>query len=117
MYLALAVVHLIMCFVLILIVLLQTGKGAQMGSAFGSGASQTIFGTRGATTFLGKLTTVAAIVFMLTSLSLAMISSRRSASSIVHEETTTKAPANPAAGPSTERAPVSPTPPSSPARR
>lgn len=111
MYLALAIVHLIMCFVLILVVLLQTGKGAQMGSAFGSGASQTIFGSRGATTFLGKLTTVAAIVFMLTSLSLAMISSRRSTTSIVQEQTTTKAPEAPAAGPSTEKSPTAPTAP------
>ena len=117
MYLALAILHLIMCFVLILIVLLQTGKGAQMGSAFGSGASQTIFGTRGGATLLSKLTTVAAIIFMLTSLSLAMISSRRSASSIMQEETTTKAPASPTATPSTGKAPVSPTGPSSPTRR
>lgn len=116
MYLALAIVHLIMCFVLILIVLLQTGKGAQMGSAFGSGASQTLFGTRGATTFLGKLTTVAAIIFMLTSLSLAMLSSRKSASSIVREETT-KAPVTQPASPPADKQPTPPTAPASPPRR
>lgn len=116
MYLALAIVHLIMCFVLILIVLLQTGKGAQMGSAFGGGASQTIFGTRGATTFLGKLTTVAAIIFMLTSLSLAILSSRRSASSIVREEAG-KAPVTQSAAPPTEKQPAPLAAPSSPPRR
>ncbi|MDH7499210.1 MAG: preprotein translocase subunit SecG [candidate division NC10 bacterium] len=115
MYLALAIVHLIMCFLLILIVLLQTGKGAQMGSAFGSGASQTIFGTRGATTFLGKLTTVAAIIFMLTSLSLAVLSSRRSTTSIVEE--TTKAPVAQPAAPSAEKQPSPPATPTSPPSR
>ena len=110
MYLALSIVHLIMCFLMILIVLLQTGKGAQMGSAFGSGASQTIFGTRGAATFLGKLTTVAAILFMLTSLSLAILASQRSASSIIREESgkATQMPINP----SPEKAPAPSSPPS-----
>ena len=68
------IVHLIVCFALIAIVLLQTGKGADMGAVFGGAGSQTLFGNTGATTFLGKATTVAAIVFMLTSLSLAYIS-------------------------------------------
>lgn len=64
------VIHILVCFALILIVLLQTGKGASMGAAFG-GSSQTIFGSTGATTFLTKITTVAAAVFMVTSLLLA----------------------------------------------
>ena len=68
------IVHLIVCFALIGIVLLQTGKGADMGAVFGGAGSQTLFGNTGATTFLGKATTFAAIVFMLTSLSLAYIS-------------------------------------------
>ena len=55
---------------MILVVLLQTGKGADMGAAFG-GSSQTVFGSSGPGTFLGKMTTVIAVVFMLTSLSLA----------------------------------------------
>ena len=116
MYLALSIVHLIMCFLMILIVLLQTGKGAQMGSAFGSGASQTIFGTRGAATLLSKLTTVAAILFMLTSLSLAVISSQRSASSIIKEESskpTTQMPTQP----SPEKPPLPSSTPSSPAQK
>jgi preprotein translocase subunit SecG len=67
------VIHIAVCIALILIVLLQTGKGADMGAAFGGGASQTLFGTTGASTFLGKATTAAAVVFMLTSLTLAYI--------------------------------------------
>ncbi|MDD5711561.1 MAG: preprotein translocase subunit SecG [Smithellaceae bacterium] len=62
-------VHVLACFVLIVVVLLQAGKGANMGAAFG-GSSQTVFGTTGAGTFLGKMTTVVAVVFMITSLGL-----------------------------------------------
>ncbi|MFC1856433.1 preprotein translocase subunit SecG [Thermodesulfobacteriota bacterium] len=80
-------IHVIVCIALIMIVLLQTGKGADMGAAFGGGSSQTLFGTTGASTFLSKATTMAAILFMLTSLALAYISSHRSGSSIMMEET------------------------------
>ncbi len=69
----LIVIHVIVCIALIMIVLLQTGKGADMGAAFGGGSSQTLFGSTGASTFLSKATTVAAIVFMLTSLILAYV--------------------------------------------
>ena len=79
----LIVLHLVVCVALIMIVLLQTGKGADMGAAFGGGASQTLFGSTGASTFLSKATTIAAIIFMLTSLSLAYISSHRTPSSIM----------------------------------
>jgi preprotein translocase subunit SecG len=68
------VLHVIVCIALIMIVLLQTGKGADMGAAFGGGSSQTLFGSTGASTFLGKATTVAAVIFMLTSLTLAYMS-------------------------------------------
>lgn len=64
------IIHVLVCIALILIVLLQSGKGAQMGAAFG-GSSQTLFGSPGAAGFLTKITTVAAVVFMLTSLLLA----------------------------------------------
>ena len=67
--------HVIVCIALILIVLLQTGKGAEMGAAFG-GASQTIFGGSGPAGFLNKLTTAVAILFMVTSLSLCYLSGR-----------------------------------------
>jgi preprotein translocase subunit SecG len=76
-------IHVIVCIALILIVLLQTGKGADMGAAFGGGSSQTLFGSTGAATFLSKMTTIAAVVFMLTSLSLAYLSGRRPTSSIM----------------------------------
>jgi preprotein translocase subunit SecG len=69
----LLIIHLLVCFFLIFIVLIQSGKGAELGAAFG-GSSQTMFGARGAATFFSKMTTIAAIVFMLTSLSLAVLS-------------------------------------------
>ncbi len=61
------VIHLVACIALIAIVLLQTGKGAEMGAAFG-GASQTLFGGTGGSSFMSKLTTGAAVVFMITCL-------------------------------------------------
>jgi preprotein translocase subunit SecG len=77
------IIHIIVCISLILIVLLQSGKGASMGAVFG-GSSQTIFGSSGATTFLTKLTTVVAVVFMITSLMLAFMHGPRiSGSSVV----------------------------------
>ncbi len=79
----LVIIHVIVCVALILIVLLQTGKAADMGAAFGVGSSQTLFGSTGASTFLSKATTVAAIVFMLTSLTLAYISSDRTRQSVM----------------------------------
>jgi preprotein translocase subunit SecG len=77
--------HVTVCVALIMIVLLQTGKGADMGAAFGGGSSQTLFGSTGASTFLSKATTGAAVVFMLTSLTLAYISSHRTSDSIMSD--------------------------------
>lgn len=68
-----------------MVVLLQTGKGSDIGAAFGGGSSQTLFGSTGASTFLSKATTVIAIVFMITSLSLAYMSGNRSKSSIMKD--------------------------------
>ena len=79
----LVIIHVIVCLALIMIVLLQTGKGADMGAAFGGGSSQTLFGSTGASTFLSKATTVAAVVFMLTALALAYISTHKTESSIM----------------------------------
>ena len=78
-------IHVVVCIALILIVLLQTGKGADMGAAFGGGSSQTLFGSTGASTFLSKATTVAAIVFMLTSLTLAYIAGGKITKSVVSD--------------------------------
>jgi len=88
----LIIIHVFVCVALIMIVLLQTGKGADIGAAFGGGSSQTLFGSSGASTFLSKATTVAAIVFMLTSLTLAYRSSHRSGQSIMNEVQTPAAP-------------------------
>jgi preprotein translocase subunit SecG len=71
----LMIVHIFVCLFLIAVVLLQSGKGAEIGAAFG-GSSQTLFGSRGAATFLGKMTTVVAVVFMVTSFLLAIIASK-----------------------------------------
>ncbi len=71
----LLIIHIFVCLFLIAVVLLQSGKGAELGAAFG-GSSQTIFGSRGAATFLNKMTTIAAIVFMVTSLTLAVITAK-----------------------------------------
>ena len=78
-YIFLIILHILICLVLILIVLLQAGKGADMGAAFG-GSSQTVFGSSGAGTFLGKMTAGVAILFMLTSLALTYTASHRSSS-------------------------------------
>jgi preprotein translocase subunit SecG len=85
------ILHVSVCFALVLIVLLQAGKGAEMGAAFG-GASQTVFGSAGAMGFLSKLTTIAAVIFMITSLLLAFSSSRR-ASLLMKERPAPTAPA------------------------
>jgi preprotein translocase subunit SecG len=89
MIIVITILHVIMCLILIAIVLLQTGKGASMGAAFG-GASQTLFGGAGPASFLNKITTIAAIVFMLTSFTLAILSSRVTASSKVLDATETQ---------------------------
>ncbi len=90
------VLHVLVCVVLILVILLQAGKGGGMGAAFGGG-SQTVFGGRGAQTFLGKVTSACAAIFMITSLVLAYHASHTS--SIVKPDFA--APARPA-GPTGE---------------
>ena len=82
----LTVLHVMVCLVLIVVVLLQRGKGAEIGAVFGGGAGSTVFGSRGAGNFLTKLTTGAAIVFMLTSLSLAYFAQEGSESTLFEEE-------------------------------
>jgi len=79
------IIHIFVAIALIMIVLLQTGKGADMGLAFGGGSSQTLFGTTGASTFLSKATTVIAIVFMLTTFSLTIMWGKRNDSSIMSD--------------------------------
>lgn len=79
---ALVVLHLIICVALIMIVLLQTGKGSEIGAVFGS-SSQTLFGSTGGSTFFGKLTAGVAIVFLVTSLILAARSTRVTSESVM----------------------------------
>ncbi len=68
--------HIIICFVMIAVVLLHRGKGADLGAAFGGGSSQTLFGPRGAATFLNKVAIGVAVLFMVSSLFLAYFTTR-----------------------------------------
>src|SRR5512139_401440 len=93
-YYTIAALHVIVCVILVLVVLLQSGKSADLAGAFGGSGTQTAFGSRGPASFLSKMTTIAAIVFMLTSISLSMITTRKESKSVL--ETTkqqTTAPA------------------------
>ncbi len=82
MLLILTLLHVVVCIALVMIVLLQKGKGASMGAAFG-GSSQTVFGSTGATSFLSKITVAAAVIFMFTSLGLALMMGRGASSSLM----------------------------------
>lgn len=83
MYTFVTILHIFSSLVLVLVVLLQAGKGANMGAAFG-GSSQTVFGSSGAGTFLGKMTASVAIIFMITSLTLTYNASRKGSSLFEH---------------------------------
>jgi preprotein translocase subunit SecG len=83
---ALTVLHVIVCIFLIAVVLLQRGKGAEMGAVFGGGASSTVFGSRGAGNFLTLLTKICATVFMLTSLSLSYLLTEQAGERLFDEE-------------------------------
>ncbi len=82
MYIVLIIIHVLVCFLMVGAILLQSGKGAEIGASFG-GSSQTVFGSRGPANFLSKFTVVVAAIFMLTSLSLAMLAKERTFSSTV----------------------------------
>jgi preprotein translocase subunit SecG len=103
-------IHVVVSFVLILVILLQAGKGGGLGGAFG-GSSQAVFGGRGAQTFLGKVTSVAAGVFMLTSLTLSYISTR--AGSVVKEGQVVAPAPQPGSSPFQPPAPGAPARPAS----
>ena len=84
MYTLLIIIHVIVCLLMIGAILLQSGKGAEIGAAFG-GSSQTVFGSRGPANFLSKFTVITAFVFMFTSLSLAIIAKdRKFASTVIY---------------------------------
>jgi preprotein translocase subunit SecG len=102
------IIHIIACFLMIGAILLQSGKGAEIGAAFG-GSSQTVFGSRGPANFLSKFTVVVAVVFMVTSLSLAMLAKEKTFSSTVidlkKKETSQPIPAAPAEKPAADSHP------------
>lgn len=100
---AITIVHIIACFFLIVVVLLQTGKGADMGAVFG-GSSQTVFGSGGAANLLTRLTTYTAVIFMITSLFLTWFSTRSLTISVADDIVPTEPP--PLVAPVTE--PVAP---------
>src|SRR5437667_3418010 len=89
------IVHVFVCLFLIIVVLLQSGKSGDIAAAFGGQGSQTAFGPRGAATILTKATTWCAIIFMVTSITLSVAASRKSAAPSVlqNEKSSTPAPA------------------------
>ena len=95
MYILFLIVHVIVCFFLIVVVLLQSGKAADLAGAFGGMGSQTAFGPRGSATLLSKATTISAVIFMITSMGLSILSSRQAGlgASVLEEPTSKSAPA------------------------
>ncbi len=81
MYILLTIVHVLVCIFLIIVVLLQSGKAADLAGAFGGMGSQTAFGPRGSATLLSKATTLSAILFMCTSLALSIVAMRNAGTS------------------------------------
>jgi preprotein translocase subunit SecG len=120
-YSVLLFIHLLVCFGVILIVLLQAGKGAGLSSAFGVGGGESFFGGRGPTLFLEKLTTGCAILFMVTCISLSLFANKQRSGSLldkmpVSQTSSAPAPVNvPSSAPVPTQAPAVPTAPTAPA--
>ena len=109
MYTLIVILHVIVSIAMILVILLQTGKGSDIGAVFGGGSSQTLFGSTGPTSFLSKLTAGAAILFMVTSLFLAYFSGSGSSRSIMKgAPPVSTAPAAPAPAAPAAPAPAAP---------
>jgi len=112
----LVTLHILVCFVLVIVIMLQSGSAADLAGAFGGAGSQTAFGPRGAATFLSRATTWCAIVFMMTSLVLSVkrdVAAGVSTGSIL-EQTQPSAPAK--SSPAKPAAPVAPAPTPAPAQ-
>src|ERR1700682_5985739 len=117
-FIVLKIIHILVCFFLIVVVLLQSGKAADLAGAFGGMGSQTAFGPRGSATLLSKATTISAILFMVTSLSLSILATRNAGlGTTVLESAPVKssAPAPAKSAPVQVPVPASPTNPSAPA--
>ena len=101
MVILLTILHIFVCLFLVIVVLLQSGKAADLAGAFGGMGSQTAFGPRGAATVLSKATTIAAALFMVTSLSLAIMTTRSAgtSSSVLERQSKSKAKAGTTAAP------------------
>jgi preprotein translocase subunit SecG len=112
MVILLTTIHVIVCVFLIIVVLLQSGKAADLAGAFGGMGSQTVFGPRGSATVLSKATTIAAAVFMVTSLSLSIMATRggKSAPSILDKVTKPASTQQTAPIPVGGKAPITVTP-------
>lgn len=114
MVILLTVIHVLVCFFLVVVVLLQSGKAADLAGAFGGMGSQTAFGPRGSATILSKATTIAAVLFMLTSISLSIAATRQGAASstvldgrpATTQQQSAPAPAAPAPAPQQQKAPT-----------
>jgi preprotein translocase subunit SecG len=104
----LTIIHVIVCFFLVVVVLLQSGKAADLAGAFGGMGSQTAFGPRGAATVLSKATTIAAGLFMITSLSLAIMATRNAgtAKSVLEGQKSTAKPGTAQTPPAGAQAPA-----------
>ena len=107
MVIAITIIHILVSLGLILVVLLQTGKGAEMGAVFG-GSSATIFGSSGAGNFLTRLTSGMAIVFMMTSLTLGYFAGHRTSATIFENRSPTVEPRTTAPQPSPSKQEAAP---------
>src|SRR3989440_13012737 len=94
MYYLVVAIHVVVCLFLIIVILLQSGKAADLAGAFGGMGSQRAFGPRGSATLLSKATTISAILFMVTSLSLSIVASRNAGlgTSVLESAPKTSAP-------------------------
>jgi preprotein translocase subunit SecG len=112
MVILLTTIHVVVCVFLIIVVLLQSGKAADLAGAFGGMGSQTVFGPRGSATVLSKATTIAAAVFMVTSLSLSIMATRggKAAPSLLDKATKPASAQKSAPVPAGGTAPVTVTP-------
>ena len=111
MYILLLIVHVIVCLFLIVVVLLQSGKAADLAGAFGGMGSQTAFGPRGSATLLSKATTISAILFMITSLSLSILATRNAGLGTSVLESSPKSTTAPKTAPAPAQVPVPGLPP------